>query len=263
MLRTFRLADPSNRSSYPSWSPPSHVPIPQLPVSGAGHFPPTTMGAPPAPPSSDAYHKVPLSGSGNFSAEPQEMPIPTSMPSVQLSLTSNEAQTPAIRTQYAYAPPTSAAPQLSSMPSSDALSVPRYVDSNPRPAKSPRTAGHQSVHSAGSVTNEGSGEYRYSSSAYAEAAPSGESHASYSNPTDQNAPSRDYYPPSNTWTTTAGEATSSVAYTNGEGRSYSFPEPYKPGNAPPPPKAEPPPPAPGPSTVYGGAGLSHYSWNTN
>jgi len=243
--------------------------MPQIPVSGPGNYPPTTMGAPPAPPAPEPYHKVPLSGGGNFTAEPQEMPISTSMPSVQLSLTSNDPTPPTIRTQYAYAPPTSAPPQLSSMAPSDALSVPRYVDSNPRPAKSPRTAGHQSMHSAGSVTNEGSGEYRYSSSAYPDAgAPSGESQASYSNATDQNAPPRDYYPPSNTWTTTAGEPTPSIAYTNGEGRSYSFPEPYKPANAPAPPKAggvggETPSPAQGPSPVYGGTSLNHYSWNTN
>jgi hypothetical protein len=244
--------------------------MPQIPVSGPGNYHPTTMGAPPAPPAAEPYHKVPLSGTGSFTAEPQEMPIPTSMPSVQLSLPSNDAPPPAIRTQYAYAPPTTAPlPQLSSMASSDALSVPRYMDSNPRPAKSPRTAGHQSVHSAGSVTNEGSGEYRYSSSTYPEAAaPSGEGQGSYSNTADQNAPPRDYYPSSTTWTTTAGEQTSSVAYTNGEGRSYSFPEPYKPASAQAPPKAggvgaENQSPAQGPSPVYGGTGLNHYSWNTN
>lgn len=276
----------------------------QIPVSSsaAGNYPPTTtMGAAQPP---DPYHKVPLSGATNFTSEPQEMPLPTSMPSVQLSLAANDP--PAIRPQYAYAPSSNPVPpQLASVSVSSseaaALSVPRYVDSNPRPSKSPRTTtdGHQSMpSSSGSMPqNEGAvGEYRYGNGSggssgggggggggsYPESGTQpggGEVAGSYTTSEQQTQPPRDYYPPSSSWTTTAGEPSSTVAYTNGgEARPYSFPERNGSGGgggggggAPAPviPKIEPgshgaaPVAAPGSAAVYGASGLSHYSWNTS
>jgi hypothetical protein len=224
----------------------------------------------------ESYSKGPLSGASNYTAEPQEMPLQTSMPpSVQLSLATSEQQP--IRTQYAYVQPTTAPPQLSisttAMGSSDhGLNVPRYVDNNPRPAKSPRHASHQSVHSAGSLTNnEASSEYRYGSSYVSvnnnsSNIPPSTYNSESSNP--QSAPPRDYYPPSTSWTTTAGEPNSTAAYTSNEGRSYSFSDQYKPSSSAAPAQKSEQVPLPPPG-VYSGASrgsfdaISHYSWNAN
>lgn len=243
--------------------------MPQIPVSGPSNYSSTTIG-------SEPYAKVPLSGGNNYTAEPQEMPLQTSMPSVQLSLASSDSQ-PAIRTQYAYAPSTTAPPPQLSIPSQggdNSLSVPRYVDSNPRPSKSPRHANHGSVHSAGSLSNNDSaGEYRYANSYHDVALnnsntnSSGEMTSSYA--TEPNPPPpRDYYPPSNTWTSTAGGPNSTVSYTTGEARTYTYPEPYKGGSTtgsaapPPPPSRVNTTPAATNAPVYG-SGLNHYSWSTN
>jgi len=230
----------------------------------------------------DPYQKLPLSGAPSFTAEPQEMPAlqQTSMPSVQLSLVSqdhqqSQAPPPPIRTQfatYSSAPP----PHLSlSAPSAadNSLNVPRYVDSNPRPSKSPRHASHQSVHSAGSISADtASGEYRYGpSTGYAgsselspgSAPPPSSAQAPYgSAPADNGGsasagsgnaasagpagPPRDYFPPSQSWTTTAGETpTGGVAY-NGAGAAGG--DRWKaPGE----------PPSHGHSGQYG----VHYAWN--
>ncbi|KAI0471942.1 NDT80/PhoG like DNA-binding family protein [Xylariaceae sp. FL0804] len=264
-------------NSYPSWNPPSQLPMSGIPSSATASYPPSSIPA-------DPYQKMPVSGSSNYTQEPQEMPMQTTMPSVQLSLAAPE-QPPPIRTQYAYVPQgTSAPPPLSVTTSSshdNSLSVPRYVDSNPRPTKSPRHASHQSVPSTSSLTNDASSsEYRYgpSSSAYgvsssgagehisssstyggseSAAAAGGPSSASHS---ASQPPARDYYPPSSSWTTTAGESSGSTvhAYHSGpsssESRQYSYPDQYKTGHSL--PKTDHPP-APG---SYAST-LNHYSWS--
>ncbi|OLN81386.1 Transcription factor vib-1 [Colletotrichum chlorophyti] len=256
-------------NSYPNWSSSSSVPMSQLPPSGSGAYPATTIGA-------DPYHKVPLSGGAGFSGEPQDMPLQTPMPSVQLSMAANEQQQqPPIRSQYGYvqsttAPPPPLSASATAMPASSdsALNVPRYVD-NPRPTKSPR---HASQPSIGSISHhDASPEYRYGSSYGAVGSNTGDIAPSAYKPessASHPAPSRDYYPPSSSWTTTAGEPASTVAYSSSEGRSYAFPDQYSSGGHTPAPKQEhgPAPPAPGPySSAHRGSfdGMNHYSWNTN
>ncbi|GJC82128.1 transcription factor vib-1 [Colletotrichum liriopes] len=239
----------------------------QLPPAGSGSYPATTMGTEP-------YHKVPLSGGTSFSGEPQDMPLQTSMPSVQLSLVANDQQQPPIRTQYAYVQGTTAPPPLSvsatamASSSENALNVPRYVD-NSRPTKSPR---HASQPSIGSMSHhEASPEYRYGSS-YGTVGnnPSDIAPPSYKTetPASHSGPARDYYPPSSSWTTTAGEPASTVAYSSSEGRPYGFPDQYSSGGSAPTPKQDhgPAPPAPGSySSAHRGSfdGMNHYSWNAN
>ncbi|VBB76066.1 Putative phosphate-non-repressible acid phosphatase precursor [Podospora comata] len=274
-------------NSYPTtWNPSSQVSMPHNP--GSATYPTATM-------PSEPYPKLPLSGAPSYTAEPQEIPIQqTSMPSVQLSLVSQDQQPPPIRTQFAtYVQATSAPPHLSLSTTADnSLNVPRYVDSNPRPSKSPRHASHQSV--ASSISNDTApGEYRYGppQSAYAAndmspqsqhpssaqvgpsqyGAPSQENNTSApSSATAPNAPPpRDYFPSSQSWTTTAGEpSASSVSYNNGSSdRPYAFPsvkpESHQHGHQQ---QQHPhPPPPPGshssgaPGGVYGGVG--HYAWN--
>ena len=255
---------------------------------GSATYPTSSM-------ASEPYPKMPLSGAANFTAEPQEMPIQqqTSMPSVQLSLVAQDHSQqqhqqhqapPPIRTQFAtYG--SSAPPHLSLSATSDnSLNVPRYVDSNPRPSKSPRHASHQSVHSASSLSADtASGEYRYGPPTYggsSELSPQSQGHSaasqqpygaapqdSGSNAAVQSAsgnpsgpggggassagpagPPRDYFPSSQSWTTTAGESPAGD-------RPYAFPSGGKGpdthghshlGQAPPPPG------------VYG---ATHYTWN--
>jgi hypothetical protein len=258
-------------SSYPTtWNPTSQVPLAHIPASGPA-YPAATLAAEP-------YQKLPLSGSTSFTTEPQEMPLPTSMPSVQLSLSAQDGQQAPIRTQYAtYVQGTSAPPQLSLSSTADSsLSIPRYMDGGPRPAKSLRHASQQSVHSNSSLTNDsGSNEYRYGppyvGSTTSEISPhtqhppppygsgaqdasSGQSSATASAP-----PPRDYFPSSQSWTTTAGEtAGSSVSYTNGDNRPYTFSDQYKTGGTKP-DAAHPPHSAA--AGVYSGPSMSHYSWS--
>lgn len=215
------------------------------------NYPPTSM-------SGEQYPKVPLSGASGFSADPQDMPLPPSVPSVQLSLASHDQGAP-IRTQYAYAP--SGASQLSGSAATDsALSVPRYVDNNPRPTKSPR---HNSQPS-GSLTTPGesASEYRYGSSYhdvalnttsadFHSAASSGQGDSS----TPNSAPGRDYYPPASTWTSSGESSAPTSAYAT-DGRSYSF-DAYKTGSAP-------PPPSKGPVSASGApvySSTANYSWS--
>jgi len=273
-------------NSYPTtWNPSSQVSMPHNP--GSATYPTASMAPEP-------YPKMPLSGTPSFTAEPQEMPIQqTSMPSVQLSLVSQDHQQPPIRTQFAtYVQGTSAPPHLSLSTTSDnSLNVPRYVDSNPRPSKSPRHASHQSV--ASSISNEtASGEYRYGppTSAYSTSEMSPHSQhpptsaqgapAPYGTPSQDNntsaptsatapnaPPPRDYFPSSQTWTTTAGESSAPTYANGGSDRPYAFPS-GKPGETHQPSHSQShshPPPAPGPHSsgapggVYGGVG--HYAWN--
>lgn len=236
--------------------------MPQLPASTPGSYPPSTMTA-------DAYPKVPLSGTSNYTSEPQEMPLQTSMPPpVPLSLVSNDQTQPPLRSPYNYAPPSTTTPPAGT---DSALSVPRYVD-NPRPTKSPRHSSHQSVHSASSAANpDASPEYRYGAYAPVNSGSGDVAQASY--PADAtgptSAPPRDYYPSTGTWTTTAGEQNSSVGYAGGDGRGYSFThDQYKAGTpGAPPVKADPS--QPGAQAVYGGGprgsfdAMNNYSWSSS
>ncbi|KAI1342021.1 NDT80/PhoG like DNA-binding family protein [Xylariaceae sp. FL0016] len=259
-------------NSYPSWNPPSQLPMSGMPSSATASYPPSSIPA-------DPYSKMPVSGSSNYTQEPQEMSMQTSMPPVPLSMAASE-QPPPIRTQYAYVPQSSAPPQLSLTTTSahdNSLSVPRYVDSNPRPSKSPRHGSHQSVPSTSSLTNDASSsEYRYgppSSATYGVPSSTAEqinsastygssestaAAASGANHSASHPPPRDYYPPSSSWTTTAGESSAVHAYHNGapasESRPYGFPDHYKTGHSL--PKSEHPP-APG---SYAST-LNHYSWS--
>ncbi|KAH6987449.1 hypothetical protein BKA56DRAFT_478289 [Ilyonectria sp. MPI-CAGE-AT-0026] len=210
-------------NSYPTWSSPSQVPMSQVPSSGAGTYPATTIAG-------DPFPKHALTGAANFTAEPQELPLQTSMePSVQLSLVATDQTQPPIRPQYTYVHSTTAPPQLPNHTAplsghESALSIPRYVD-NPRPSKSPRHVSHPSARSSGSMANEASPEYRYGSYAPVNTSPGDATQPGYNqeSSTGPSAPARDYYPSSTTWTT-AGEHSSSVAYTNNDGRPYPFPQ---------------------------------------
>lgn len=167
----------------------------------------------------DTYSKVSIPSASNYTSDPQELPIQSSIPSLPLAMGASEQQ-PSGRGQYTYVqqptsgsqlPASTSTPAVSGHPDS-ALSVPRYVD-NGRPNKSPRQSGQQSVHGTNSINSSASPEYRYGSSAQGPAS------------------SREYYPSSQAWsTTTAGENSSSTAYAHTDARPYSFPhEPYKAG----------------------------------
>ncbi|KAB5563364.1 NDT80/PhoG like DNA-binding family protein [Coniochaeta sp. 2T2.1] len=249
-------------NTYPqSWNGPNQMPLSHIPSSGPA-YPASSLPA-------DPYHKVPLSGAPSYSTEPQDMPLQTTMPSVQLTLAAQDQhqQQPPIRTQYAtYVQGSSApAPQLSLSTTADSsLSVPRYMDhASNRPIKSPRHASHQSVHSTGSSvpSDPTSSEYRYGPGAYGgvsstptEISPQGthpapgsygaasggaaqqqqqhqqESGSAPSSATTAAPPPRDYFPSAQSWTTTAGEApSSSVSYTNGEHNRYAYPYQEKSG----------------------------------
>lgn len=202
------------------------------------------------------------------------MPLQTSMPPpVPLSLVPNEQSQPPLRSPYTYVGSATTPSHVSSNTtppaSSDGLNVPRYVD-NARPAKAPRTSGHQSVPSASSITNtEASPEYRYATYAGVGSNQSDVSPSNYppdaSGPTS--APTRDYYPPSGAWTTSAGEHNPSVGYTSGgDARGYSYGhDQYKP-SATGPAAAKPDPNQPG-APVYGSTprgsfdNMNNYSWS--
>jgi len=250
------------------------------PVSGgAGSYPAVTMAT------TESYQKMPLSGAANFTAEPQELPLQqTSMPSMQLSLLTNDHPPPPIRTQYAYVHGTSAPPppQLSLPTAADSsLSVPRYVDNNPRPSKSPRHANHQSVHSSGSISNnDGANEYRYGppyagvnnhntsteisppqqqgQTPYGGGAPQEPPPQLSASSAAHAPPPRDYFPSATSWTTTAGEAPVPT-YSTGDSRPYAMPDQYKtaPGA-----KSEQAPVAGYATGRASFDGMNHYSWNT-
>lgn len=197
-------------NQYSTWSASSsNTSISQVTSTGPGSYPTATMGA-------DTYSKV-----SNYTSDPQELPLQSSIPSLPLSIGASEQQSSA-RGQYTYVQqptsgsqlPASTATSAVSGHADSALSIPRYVD-NGRPNKSPRQSGQQSVHGANSISSSESPEYRYGSS------------------THGSASSREYYPPSQAWsTTTAGENSSSTAYASADTRPYSFPhEPYKAGTA--------------------------------
>lgn len=179
----------------------------------------------------------------------------------------NEQQQPAIRTQYAYVQSTTAPPQLSvpatamSSGSDHSLSIPRYVDNNARPTKSPRHGAHQSVHSAGSLTTNDASEYRYGTSyvgvnhnTHNNMTPSAYSAGDNGSAGHAQPPSREYYPPATSW---ASEPSSTVhAYHNADNRSYTYSDQYKTGHAMPPLKTE----QSHAQASYGGS-LNHYNWS--
>lgn len=229
-----------------------------MPQSATAAYAPTSLSA-------DSYQKLPISGGSTYSAEPQDMPLQSSMPPVQVSMVANEQQ-PAIRTQYAYVQNTTAPPQLSipatamGSGSENNLSVPRYVD-NARPTKSPRHSTHQSVHSTGSLNNNDASEYRYGSSYVAvnhnnpgdmtSSSYSGDSGSAGGHP---QPPSREYYPPATTWTTAASEPAST--YHNADSRSYAYSDQYKTGHAVAPIKTD----HAQAQASYGGS-MGHYNWS--
>lgn len=173
----------------------------------------------------DSYSKLPLSGSSGFTNEPQELPLHTSMTSsVPLPLATAEHGQPGLRSQYNYT--STSTPQISgstvTMGSESAFTMPRYMDGNARPCKSPRHQSHQSIHSNGSIQHaEGGPDYRYGSfrgmsSGVGDVSPGGNPPAG-----------RDYYPSANTWTTTAAEPGSNPSYASHDGRSYPGVPPLK------------------------------------
>ena len=218
----------------------SHLP------SSQGSYPPTTMAA-------DPYHKVSLSGSSSFGAESQELPLTASISSVPLPVEQTEQ---GVRPQYPYMQSTPSASQISG--GGDAgMGVHRYGDSS-RPTKSSRGAGHQSVHSNGSVANEPT-EYRYGAYAPASSSSVGATASGYGSEASahQSESQREYYAPPSNWTTTSGEGRSTTAYAGGHERSYQ--------PAPHPVKSEP---APGvPHSEYSSTsrgsfdGMNNYSWS--
>jgi hypothetical protein len=262
--------NPLRSNSYPGWSSSGPAPLSQLPSSGSGAYPPSTMAA-------DPYTKVPLSGASSYAAEPQDIPLQTSMPPpVPLSLVSSDQAQPPMRSPYSYVGSGSTSSHVqantTSPSASEALSVPRYVD-NPRPTKSPRHSSHQSVHSTSSVGNtEASPEYRYGTYAPVTGSSADVAQTSYaSDPSGSSAaPSRDYYPSSGGWATSAaGEHNPSVGYTSNEARAYSFGQDhYKTGaSGPAPVKTESS--QSNSSSVYGGGPrgsfdtMNNYSWSSS
>lgn len=267
--------DQAIHSSYSNWTPATNMPLPQNPVPPTTNYPPTTMPGEP-------YSKAPISGAPVFGTDPQEVSLSSSAaPPVQVPLASAEQsrqQPPqgVARTPYSYAPPTTGPPPLSMSTQTDAaVNVPRYVDTNPRPTKSPRHGSHPSITSTSSIgnNNDGSSEYRYSSSYPPPVSQQNTSEMPVSNyATDTTAsgtnptPSRDYYAPSAGWTATAGETSSTVAYSN-ESRSYTSPGQYKSSAVAAPVKSEPLSTSAGSSAVYNGQqrgsfdGMNHYSWH--
>ncbi|RCI07449.1 hypothetical protein L249_4548 [Ophiocordyceps polyrhachis-furcata BCC 54312] len=148
---------------------------------------------------------------------------------------------------------------LSERPHYSAFSMPRYVDSNPRPSKSPR----QSVHSSGSLAaaTDSSSEYRYGPYGRTATADGASSSSSQST-----------YPPPSSWTTATATATATTTTTTtassdsnlayADPRPYSFAhEPYK--TVMPPLKSEA-----GGGSLYppGSRGsfdsMNNYSWST-
>jgi hypothetical protein len=235
-------------NSYSSWSGPSAGPMPQIHSSGPGGYPATTI-------STDPYPKVSLAGTSSFSGEQSE--LPTSMaPPVQLSLVSGEQPSSSLRSQYTYVHTSAAPPQLPvsapAMSSTEAMSVPRYIDSA-RPSKSPRHADQQSVH--GPAASDTSSEYRFGSYGGVSSSSGEVTQSSYNSESSSANPPRDYYPPPNTWTTSAPEHSSSAAYASGESRPFA------------PIKTEPTHPTPPPVYEGGHRGsfdaMNNYSWSGN
>lgn len=137
--------------------------------------------------------------------------------------------------------------------------VPRYVE-NGRPVKSPRNSSQQSVH--GSVTpTDSSSDYRYGSYR-ASISSNADPQSHYNTDGASAAGGRDYYPSSNTWTTSAAEPASSLAYSGPDARSYSFSQA---GPSPMAVKRELSLPGPGFGAGTRGSfeSMNNYSWSSN
>ena len=258
-------------STYPSWSSPHQSTLPQVPSSSPGSYPATSMGP-------DVYSKVPISGGSNFSTEAQEMPLQTSMPpSVPLSLISEEQhQQPPMRSPYPYVPSSTAPRQMpmtaSPHSSADGTSnVPRYVDDG-RPAKAPRSAGHQTVPSSGSIANgEPPSDYRYGSYGQVNSG-SGDVLGSHYGP-EASAPNasgqRDMYPPPQGWRPATSEHHSPPApFAGSDARAYSSSyDQYK--SRPSEPRIKGEPGQPGQPEPYASGhrgsfdGMNNYSWSNS
>lgn len=143
----------------------------------------------------DTYSKVPMPATSTFTPDSQELPLQSA-----ISL----EQQPSARGQYTYVQQQTSASAPAASGQDSALSIPRYVE-NGRPNKSPRHSGQQSVHATNSVNNSESPEYRYGSA------------------TQGSNSSREYYPPSQTWSSTvASENNSTAAYATTDARPYPF-----------------------------------------
>lgn len=213
-------------STYPAWSSSGPGPLPQVPSSTQGPYPPSTIG-------SDMYQKLPISSGSGFNNETSELPLQTTMPQpVPMGLISEEQQQqqpPPLRSQYTYVQSTPGPRHLplgasSQPPAENAVNVPRYVEDG-RPSKTPRTATHQTAHSSSSIaTSEAPAEYRYGS--YAPVSNGGGEVGQPSYVTETSAahpaPSRELYQSPQTWTTSGAEPSSTVAYAGPDGRSYAY-----------------------------------------
>ncbi|KAM0285972.1 hypothetical protein ACHAQH_001161 [Verticillium albo-atrum] len=194
-----------------------------------------------------------MSGNQMASMRSNSYPNWTSPAHVPMShIPTTGQQQPQARASFSYGHSTTAPPPLSVPTSADAaLNVPR----------------------GSSMANaDPSAEYRYSSTYVpvhggnaAELPAPGYGADSSSVP--HSAPPRDYYPPSTTWTTTAGETNATVAYTSNDNRSYSSPGQYKTNTTAASAKNEQVAPPPGSGSVYNGPArgsfdaMNHYSWH--
>ncbi|KAF5025916.1 hypothetical protein F66182_2035 [Fusarium sp. NRRL 66182] len=254
---------PIRSNSYPTWgTPQAQVPIGHVPTSGAENYPSATMG--------------PLAGTASFATESPGMPLQSSMePPVPISMVANDSEHPPVRSQYTYMHTTTAPPQLSIHTAplgghEQAMNIPRYVD-NPRPLKSPRHMSHPSIRSTSSVANnEASPEYRYAPYAPIHTNSNEVAQPNYNSESSgpPSVPARDYYTPSHTWTTAAGEHNTNLAYASNETRPYPFSQDeYKNTGTGPSTKTDPGQPQP--PSVYNGAPrgsfetMNQYSWNGN
>ncbi|RKK10476.1 Transcription factor vib-1 [Fusarium oxysporum f. sp. cepae] len=206
-------------NSYPTWgTSPAQVPMSHVPISGTVSYLAATMGS--------------LAGTVSFSAESQGLPIQSSMEHPgPLSMVINDSEQPPVWSQYTCMQTTTAPLQVSihTTPLSShekAMDLPRYVD-NPRPVKSPRHMSHPSIQRTGSIANnEASPEYRYAPYAPVHTSPSEATQPSYNPGTSGplSVPARDYYVPSHTWTSAAGDHNTNLSYASIETRPYSFPQ---------------------------------------
>lgn len=216
----------------------------------------------------DMYHKLPLTSGSSFNAETAEMPLQTTVPpSVPVGVITEERP---LGSQYTYAPPRHLPLGATSQPGPDStVSIPRFVDDG-RPSKAPRTGGHQTVHGSNPLpTGEAPGEYRYGAYTPVSNGAGEVNPPSYvpETTTSHSAPSRELYQSPSTWTTSAGESTSTVAYAAPDGRPYAYDQ-YKdrPSSGGPQIKAGGQGSHPEP---YNGAhrgsfdGLSNYSWGNS
>ncbi len=175
------------------------------------------------------FSKVPISEGGNFSTEPQEIALQSSMPaSIPLSLIAEEPHHQPMRPQYTYLPSSSAPRHMSMsasshLPADHASNIPRYLD-DVRPAKAARV-GLNTVASSGSVgPNDSTPDYRYGSYGSVNSATGDVIPATYG-PEGTGATatgSRDVYPPPpQGWRPATSDTSHSVSYTGGDSRTYA------------------------------------------